>query len=113
MNWTPKGRKQLKKHLRWLLIKRLAQLSSDDLKTLEVLAKEYPKLVIAYYLKEKFFDIYEAKDKNAANIGIFLNGLTVLMSKQQACICLSFIDLSKLLNGISPKPLAIGTVPIR
>lgn len=66
-----KGRKQLKKHLRWLLIKRLAQLSSDDLKTLEVLAKEYPKLVIAYYLKEKYFDIYEAKDKNAAILAFF------------------------------------------
>lgn len=66
-----KGRKQLKKHLRWLLIKRLAQLSSDDLKTLEVLAKEYPKLVIAYCLKEKFFDIYEAKDKNAAILAFF------------------------------------------
>lgn len=61
-----KGRKQLKKHLRWLLCKRLDKLQSKDIKILQELANEHPKLVIAYFLKEKFFNIYEAEDKNLA-----------------------------------------------
>ncbi len=59
-------RVQVKKSVRWLLVKRPANLSPIELDALEVVRKAMPGLALAYDFKEMFFRIYDDPVKESA-----------------------------------------------
>ena len=60
------ARLNMKKHLRWLLLKRPNFLTEEQLEVLAQLEKLHPELKEAYDFKEQFYNIYEATTKNDA-----------------------------------------------
>lgn len=60
------ARLNMKKHLRWLLLKRPNSLTEEQLEVLAQLEKIHPEFKEAYDLKEQFYNIYEATTKNDA-----------------------------------------------
>lgn len=60
------ARLNMKKHLRWLLLKRPNSLTEEQLEVLAQLEKIQPEFKEAYDLKEQFYNIYEATTKNNA-----------------------------------------------
>ena len=60
------ARLNMKKHLRWLLLKRPNSLTEEQLEVLAQLEKLHPELKEAYDFKEQFYNIYEATTKNDA-----------------------------------------------
>ena len=63
---TKEERVQVKKSVRWLLVKRPANLSPLELKALEVVREVMPGLALAYDFKEMFFRIYDDPVKESA-----------------------------------------------
>lgn len=59
-------RVQVKKSIRWLTLKRPANLSTLEQKALEVVRQTIPDLAKAYDFKEAFFRIYDDPDKQSA-----------------------------------------------
>ena len=60
------ARLNMKKHLRWLLLKRPNFLTEEQLEVLAQLEKLHPELKEAYDFKEQFYNIYEATTKDDA-----------------------------------------------
>jgi len=60
------ARLNMKKHLRWLLLKRPNTLTEEQLEVLAQLETLHPEFKQAYDLKERFYDIYEASSKEDA-----------------------------------------------
>ncbi|EMH0061283.1 ISL3 family transposase [Providencia rettgeri] len=60
------SRLNMKKHLRWLLLKRPSSLTEEQLEVLSQLETLHPEFKEAYDFKEQFYDIYEAADKDEA-----------------------------------------------
>ena len=60
------ARLNMKKHLRWLLLRRPNSLTEEQLEVLAQLEKIHPEFKEAYDLKEQFYNIYEATTKDDA-----------------------------------------------
>ena len=60
------ARLNMKKHLRWILLRRPNSLTEDQQRILGNLEKWHPEFKEAYDLKEQFYNIYEATTKDDA-----------------------------------------------
>ena len=60
------ARLNMKKNLRWLLLRRPNSLTEEQLEVLAQLEKLHPEFKEAYDLKEQFYNIYEATSKDDA-----------------------------------------------
>ncbi len=60
------ARLNMKKHLRWILLRRPNSLTEEQLEVLAQLEKIHPEFKEAYDLKEQFYNIYEATTKDDA-----------------------------------------------
>lgn len=63
---TRQERVRMKKHVRWLFLRRYSTLDAEQLESLHEVATLHPELKLAYDIKEDFFDIYEARNKSEA-----------------------------------------------
>lgn len=60
------SRLHIKKTVRWLFLHRPSELTDSDREDLALVCARFPNLAAAYELKEAFYQIYEAQDKNEA-----------------------------------------------
>ncbi|WP_327858358.1 ISL3 family transposase [Acinetobacter guillouiae] len=60
------ARLNLKKNLRWILLKRPKSLTEEQLGQLQDIELHFPQLKEAYDLKEQFYEIYDAQTKDGA-----------------------------------------------
>ncbi|WP_419607357.1 ISL3 family transposase, partial [Thiolapillus sp.] len=63
---SSQDRINLKKHLRWSLLRNEHNRTERDLENIEYIRKHYPELFLALTIKEEFFGIYDAPSREMA-----------------------------------------------